>query len=127
VKAETKNWLGLAEEDYETSRYLFKGAKYPYAVYLLCQAIEKGLKAALVERTQQAPPKSHDLEILAKKSGLPFSSDHYRALKTLLTHYHRVRYRDLGQAQYNTQAKVEPILKQGQQIYVWILNTFKNR
>src|SRR4030067_1125623 len=58
MKPEAKNWIGLAEEDYHDSLYLFKAARYPNAVYLLCQAIEKLLKAIQVEIASQPPQKT---------------------------------------------------------------------
>lgn len=125
MKPEAKN-IGLAEEDYHDSLYLFQAARYPNAVYLLCQAIEKLLKAVQVEVASQPPQKTHNLEKLGRQSKLPFSDDQLDFLNKLTTIYERVRYRDLAQAHYNTKAKVELIIHQGQTVYLWILNRFKN-
>jgi HEPN domain-containing protein len=121
MKAATKNWVGLAEEDYATSLYLFKGARYPYAVYVLCQALEKLLKAAQVEFAHGMPKKVHNLPLLARSSGLTFSAEQRQALKALTRHYQRVRYRDLAQAAYNTKAKVAPIIEAGKELFQWTL------
>jgi HEPN domain-containing protein len=127
VSAAVKNWLDLAAEDYDTSLYLFRGARYPYAVYLLCQAVEKTLKAAQVKITQQKPQKIHDLVHLGRTSGLTLTTDHQKTLRVLWTHYKRVRYRDLAQASYNTKKKVAPIIKQGKEMYRWIIAELENR
>ena len=116
----------MAKEDYESSLYLFKGAHHPQAVYYLCRAIEKVLKAAQIENLDQYPKKIHHLKILGEQSGLSLSVEQINALEDLTKHYHRVRYRDIGDTSYNTKAKVEPIFKQGQAIYLWILNTLEN-
>ncbi len=120
------NWLKLAAEDYDTALYLFQGARHPYAVYFMCQAIEKLLKAAQIQIAQRSPRKVHDLVSLANKSGLSFPPDRLDILEDLSKHYKRVRYRDISQAHYNTKAKVQPIMQQGQEIYQWILNRLPN-
>jgi HEPN domain-containing protein len=127
MKVATQNWLNLAAEDYDTCLYLLKGGRYPYAVYLLCQAIEKLLKAAQIEFAHLAPKKIHDLRNLAKDSGLEFSEDQRQQLKDLTKHYERVRYRDLAQADYNTKAKVTVIMEPGKELYQWIFAKFNNR
>jgi HEPN domain-containing protein len=126
MKPETENWVKLAKEDYEDALYLFKGARYPNAVYHLCQAIEKLLKGAQTELVNQVPKKIHNLRTLGKESGLSLSEAQYKILKDLRKHYERVRYRDLSRAHYNTKAKVEPIMNQGREIYQWILTALNN-
>jgi HEPN domain-containing protein len=126
MKPETENWIGMAKEDYHSSLYLFKGAHHPQAVYYLCQAIEKVLKAAQMEYLDQYPKKIHNLKTLGEQSGLSLSAEQMNSLENLTTHYNRVRYRDIGDTSYNTKAKVEPIFKQGQEMYLWILNTLDN-
>ena len=121
MKQVTKNWLALAHDDYDDSLYLFQGARHPNAVYHMCQAIEKVLKAAVTELSDQHPPKTHNLANLAMQSGLTFSSEQMASLKQLRRHYDRVRYRDIAQASYNTKAKVKPVIESGQTIYLWIL------
>ena len=120
MKIETQNWLQLAESDYEAGLWLFQGAHHPQAVYSLCQAIEKLLKAVQIERLGQYPDKTHDLTKLTWESGLSFSGAQRKVLRTLSSHYNRVRYRDMRQAHYNTKAKVQQIIDQAQQIYLWI-------
>ena len=126
MKPETRQWLTIAKEDYSDSLYLFKGARYPNAIYHLCQAIEKALKAAQIEIANRMPKKTHDLERLGKKSGLPLSPDQHQTLDTLFKAYSQVRYPDYAQTKYNTKAKVEPVIKQGKEIYQWILAELKN-
>ncbi len=126
MQPDAENWLKLAAEDYDTALYLFKGARHPYAVYNLCQAIEKILKAAQIKVAHQNPRKVHDLARLAIESGLVFTPEHLATLGDLSKHYRRVRYRDIGQAHYNTKAKVQPIIQQAKEMYQWILETLQN-
>ena len=126
MKPETKNWLGLAKESFESSNILSKHAQHPLSVYHLCQAIEYLLKGARVEISNQIAHHSHNLENLGKKSGLKFSTRQYQTLADLFKHFQRVRYRDISKVQYNTKAKVKPILSKGQKLYLWILDQLKN-
>jgi HEPN domain-containing protein len=126
MKSETRQWLTIAQADYSDSLYLFKGARYPNAIYFICQAIEKLLKAVQIESSDQIPKKTHNLMSLAKTSGLSFSEERIQILEDLFSHYNRVRYPDYQRTKYNTKIKVEPIIKQGKEIYQWILVKLKN-
>jgi HEPN domain-containing protein len=117
----TKNWLALARTDYADSAYLFQAARYPNALYLLCQAVEKALKAAQTALARTTPQKTHNLVWLGELSGLALTSAQQAALEELNRHYRRIRYRDLAQTDYQTKAKVAPILAQGKTMYLWIL------
>ena len=126
MKPETKQWLKIAEGDYEVSLYGFKMARYPQALYLLCQAIEKLLKGAQIEFANLKPPRSHRLENLARKTKLSFSDKQYDFLIELSQHYGRVRYPDYSQVDYSNKMKVSAIFNNGQKIYLWILNKLTN-
>ncbi len=120
MRDEAENWLDLADSDLDASLYLLDGARYPHAIYLLCQAIEKILKAALIEFANQPPKKTHHLKLLASQTGLPFSTEQTQIIRTLDRDYQRVRYRDMAQASYNTRAKTAPVVEQGEALYKWI-------
>ena len=126
MKKSAQQWLKIAQSDYKDSLYLFKAARHPNAVYIICQAIEKALKAAQIERKNQTPRKIHHLKQLAKATGLPFSEDQYVFLDNLTKDCNRVRYPDYQSTYYNTKAKVEPIINQGKNIYQWILRQLKS-
>jgi HEPN domain-containing protein len=126
MKKPAIKWLMIAQGDFESSMYLYKGAHYPQAIYFLCQAIEKLLKAVAIEKKNIAPQKIHRLENLAAKTGLPFSKKQFDVLTDLSKHYSRVRYPDISNVSYNTKTKTEPILINGKEMYVWIQNEFKN-
>lgn len=127
IKEEAKRWMIIADSDYESSLYLFKGSRYPQAIYMLCQSIEKLLKATLIEIANKPPKKIHRLENIAQESGLNFSEEQYNLLTDLSKHYSRVRYPDISRESYNTKIKVEPIMKEGKQIYLWIQQQLNNR
>ncbi|TAL41280.1 MAG: HEPN domain-containing protein, partial [Methylovulum sp.] len=62
MKEETKPWLLQAKEHYDDALYLYDGSRYSMAVYCCHQALEKILKAAIVEFANQIPPKIHNLD-----------------------------------------------------------------
>ena len=127
MRQETENWLQLAANDYDDSLYLYQAARHPNAVYLICQAVEKLLKATITEIAQEVPPKTHHLAKLAQQSQLAIPAEQLVELKELNRHYRRIRYRDIAQADYNTRTKVEPIMASAQTLYTWILATFNNQ
>lgn len=120
-----KEWYEIAQEDYEVSLYLYKGAHYPQSIYFICQSLEKLLKAARIEISNQPVPKIHDLDKLAQKSGIEFSESRLTKLENLSVHYRRVRYPDIRRIHYNTKRKTETILKRAQNLYLWIQKQLK--
>ena len=126
MRAGTKQWLEIAAEDYDVSLLLFKRASHPQAIYAMCQAVEKVLKAAQIEIANQPPQKTHQLEKIARESGLDFSDEQYQILKELSKHYRRVRYPDIQRIRYNTKAKAQQIIDQGREVYQWVLTKLKN-
>ncbi len=101
-------------------RAVYKGARYPQALYLLFLSIEKLLKALIIEHTETVPDKIHRLENLAIKTSFHFTDDQLNELTELSRHYSRVRYPDIAQSLYNTKEKVKPIIDSATQIYSWI-------
>lgn len=127
MKDATKTWLAIAEDDFKGGTYLYEHRLYPQAIYLFCQALEKLLKAAGIEFTERQPKKIHHLHIIAKETGLKFSTDQYEELEQLSKHYGRVRYPDISQAFYNTKSKTESIINKAQQLYLWVHKILKDQ
>jgi HEPN domain-containing protein len=120
MKPEAKNWFKLAVEDFRSAEWLASGARYPHAIYHYCQALEKLLKGIQVEKRDVVPEKTHNLRTLLKNSGLEAIEEQLTSLTELNKHYARVRYRDIAQVNYNTKKKVEPIIKQAKEAYLWL-------
>ena len=127
MKEDAKKWFKIAESDFASCEYLFKGAHYPQAIYYLCQSLEKILKASQIEFKDSAPQKIHRLENIAIKSGIRFTKSQLNTLTELSKHYSRVRYPDISKVSYNTKSKVEPIMKKGKELYQWIYDMLKSR
>ena len=50
MKNSMKEWIGLALEDFRQAKYLFKGSFYRGACFAAQQAVEKAIKAELLQR-----------------------------------------------------------------------------
>lgn len=91
----TQTWMELAENDLEFAEQILRNRQRPYYACNEChQAIEKILKAVIQERSGEIPPRTHNLPMLAKVSGLEFSDGHRRFLLQLNPHYMGTRYPD---------------------------------
>jgi HEPN domain-containing protein len=106
--------------------YLYDKARYPQAVYMLCQAIEKVLKGARIELLNAVPPKSHRLERLAVESGITFSNDQLQVLSELSKQYAVIRYPDFAQTRFDSKAKVRPIVEKAKELYLWTQRSLHN-
>ncbi|MCR4419020.1 MAG: HEPN domain-containing protein [Clostridia bacterium] len=61
-----QEWMDQAEYDFSAAEAMFKARKYIYCVFMIQLALEKALKAVFVQRTGQAPPRTHKLVYLAE-------------------------------------------------------------
>ena len=66
----TNYWIEEAKEDLITANALLKTKRYLECGFFCHLAMEKILKALIFKRTKKFPPKSHNLILLAKKSGI---------------------------------------------------------
>lgn len=85
VTKKLKYWLELAEYDFETAKVMLDGGRYLYVGFMCHQVIEKALKGYYVSVHADDPPFTHNLTMLARKSGtLEFLSDEHKDTLDLL-------------------------------------------
>jgi len=65
-----KYWVDEAREDLVTAKALLESKRYLECGFFCHLAIEKIFKALILHNTKVVPPKSHNLILLAKKSGI---------------------------------------------------------
>ncbi len=70
ISDKVKYWLELAEYDLETAKVMLNGSRYLYVGFMCHQVIEKILKGYCVFLLMEDPPFTHNLTILAKKTGI---------------------------------------------------------
>jgi HEPN domain-containing protein len=122
MKKETKLWLKQAEEHYKDALYLYKGGRYSACVFFCHQALEKILKACVVEFADKIPSKIHKLDRIAKEAKLDLSKKRTIALAEITRHFWKVRYPDFRRYVYTNKKSAKPTLEKTKEIYLWILN-----
>lgn len=128
MKDVTKKWVAFARGDLEAAELQLqhggtRGSAYQIAVFHCHQAIEKILKAYIVEQDKEVK-KSHDLTQLRALTGLPITERLVQFIDELQPHYLIPRYPDLPFKSsftftYN-RPNVQKILKQTQEIFLWL-------
>ena len=63
-------WTDLAKYDLETAKAMLGSKRYLYVGFMCHQTIEKILKAYYVKTKTDNPPYTHNLTLLAEKTGL---------------------------------------------------------
>jgi len=120
MKEETKSWLLQAEENFDTAIYLYEGHRYSACVFYCHQALEKLLKACVVEFANKLPRKIHQLDQIARESGLDLPKEWEEDLAEITRHFWRVRYPDFRKYVYTKKESAEPTVKKTKEIYLWI-------
>lgn len=126
MKKETKEWLNIAKDDREIAEMTWKTKRYVYAIMFWQQAVEKIVKAYIVEVVSTLPKKTHDIDQLLQQAKLNINKLDLKDTKELTRAFMRTRYEDLSRKYYSDKAKVEPLIKQAQIIYLWIEKLLKN-
>ena len=94
MRDETAEWITQAEYDIDTAQAMFEARRYIYCVFMSHLAIEKSLKAMVVERLREVPPKTHNLIYLLKLCKVELSNSQVRFLTQLDTAAVATRYPD---------------------------------
>lgn len=68
-------WKDSAEDDIETAGILIDKGKFVHGLFFCHLSIEKIVKALVVKKTREIPPKSHDIFYLAKKANAEIPED----------------------------------------------------
>lgn len=58
---EVLEWLSQSQYDLDTAQAMLDSRRYMYAVFMCHLAVEKALKALVVKRTGDTPPRTHNL------------------------------------------------------------------
>ena len=129
MKPKTRNWLNIAQDDYEVAGQLFKSKKYLYTMFFCQQAIEKAIKAAYYDKNEETPPRKHNLTSLAEATGLLSELERVDGdLLDILTQYYiESRYsedRD-ALAKKCTRPFTENILKRTGDAFTWLKSRLK--
>ncbi|MCC7291748.1 MAG: HEPN domain-containing protein [Phycisphaerales bacterium] len=95
-----------------------------YGVFCCQQAVEKALKALIVERTGEMPPRLHNLPRLAEEAGIDIDECGLTFLSRLTGFYIQTRYPDDLQrlSSSATEASATSVLKETGKTTQWLLS-----
>jgi len=115
-------WLQLARLDLESARKSLGGDSFLHCIFGCQQALEKLLKASVVEATQQAPPRVHNLIRLAALAGLALGPDQELLLSKLSLEYIELRYPEEIDTvdEMNNRVAAEDHLQQTEEFFRWL-------
>lgn len=87
-----QKWAERAVYDLDTARAMLESKRYLYVLFCCQQAVEKMLKAIIAQRSQELPPRGHQLVRLAERAQIPLKEEQADFLRELSTHYIQSRY-----------------------------------
>lgn len=121
MKKITQKWLEFAKKDIDDAEILFKGRSYEGSIWHCHQALEKTLKAIIVEKNIKVR-KTHDLVGLSEdaKIGLPKNISEF--IDNLNPYYNPIRYPDtfLESKLAYSRAIAQKILKTTKEVSKWL-------
>jgi HEPN domain-containing protein len=88
----TRKWAEQAQYDLDTANAMFEAGRYVYVLFCCQQAIEKALKAVIVKKTGEMPPRIHNLLRLAETAGIESTQEQIHFLTKLSGYYVQSRY-----------------------------------
>ena len=119
------NWLRQANKDLEVAEKTFKIEEYYSVVFWCQQAVEKGLKAVILEKTREKTI-GHSLVQLGKEANVP--AEFVSKLKKLSPQYFLARYPDASEdvpfELYDKEITKE-FLSISEEVLSWINNQLK--
>ena len=85
-------WAEQARYDLDTASAMLASGRHLYVLFCCQQTIEKGLKAVIVKRTGEFPPRIHNLLRLAEAAKVSLEPDRKQLLGDLSAYYIQTRY-----------------------------------
>lgn len=89
---DVKSWVDASRYDLETARALLGSRRYLYVLFMCQQSLEKLLKAHVMARTVEFPPRIHSLVRLAELAALNLEERERGFLERLSLYYTQSRY-----------------------------------
>jgi HEPN domain-containing protein len=116
-------WREAAEEDWVVACELVSKGRTRHGLFFAHLAFEKLLKAHVCRRTQQTPPRIHNLVRLAEKATLTLTPEHLDVLADMNAFHIEGRYPlDLLSAPAPEMAR--EYLRRAEEVRQWLLRQF---
>lgn len=117
-----QKWAERAVYDLDTARAMLESKRYLYVLFCCQQAVEKMLKAVIAKRSQELPPRLHQLVRLAERAQVPLNEEQADFLRELSTHYIQSRYpeeiEDIS-SQVSVQ-QAQQVVKRTEEVVRWL-------
>jgi HEPN domain-containing protein len=121
-ETDAQAWLEYAEADRRSAYNAMRAADYRDVAFHCQQAVEKLLKAVIVQQTGDRPPYEHNLwKLWQHISGIVCPSDVQAAMAALNPHYFLSRYPGVG-VEYDLTAAQE-LMERMERISQWLTRT----
>jgi len=119
-----QGWIDQARYDLETARAMLASGRYLYVLFCCQQSVEKALKAVIVRKTGELPPRLHNLLRLAEAAGIKSDRGQIRSLGELSAYYIQSRYPEEARAAGSTitQELAEEVLGKTEETLTWVLS-----
>ncbi len=119
VREQIAYWTTGSQEDFDAAGSLLEKGHLRHCLFFAHLAIEKVLKALVVRRTEEEPPKIHNLIRLAKLAQLQLDEDREDLLREFGQYQLEGRYPDSQQLQLSDRY-VQQELNRTQEILEWL-------
>lgn len=122
-------WKQSAEDDWETSRVLFKAKRYDACLFFCHLTLEKVLKGLVVMQTKKEAPYTHDLIRLTSLAQISVSAEQAEQLNEISTFNITGRYKDEKYAFHKRAVKpyCEAWLVVGKKLYLWLKKEYPSQ
>ena len=122
-----QGWVDQAQYDLETARAMLTSRRFLYVLFCCQQAVEKALKAVIVRRTGEMPPRVHNLLRLVEVAQVQPDQEQMRLLGELSAYYIQSRYPEEIKAAGATITRdiADEAMKKTEKILPWVLSMTK--
>ena len=129
MNAKTECWLELCDDDLLTAKALFQSKRYLHMGFFCHLIVEKALKAVIAHKTDEIPPRIHDLVKLASMGSVfdIMSEEQKQLLHTLMPLQIEARYPEYKKriAASLSTIHCEQLLSATEEFLCWIKQQFE--
>jgi HEPN domain-containing protein len=123
-------WINSADNDFKTMENLYHSKDYHWSLFIGHLVIEKLLKAIYIRNIGSInPPRSHDLLLLADKSGIKVDEIKKDKLDLITTFNISARYPDYKESFYKkcTASYTADQIENIKELRLWLISILKNK
>jgi len=119
IQKQIEYWIRTAEDDLITAKLLVQNDRFLHGLFFCHLCIEKAIKAHIVRKTREIPPKVHNLSFLLSKADLSPGEDFKELTAILMTYLLEGRYPD-NYPQTPSLSEVNDYLERTINLFEWL-------